>query len=99
MAKQVGYIANSIEGYDEGGKYIPFILVRNPSYIEASQQSELQKWLREEHNLRVRVDNVNTPKMGKWFYELQKLPCDIINLWTENSVIYDTYESALEQNL
>ena len=60
---------------------------------------DIQRWLRDNHKLHVRVDNVNHPILDKWYYEIQILPSGIINLWEEDSEVYNTYELALETGL
>ena len=65
----------------------------------APTQTTLHKWLRIHHKLHVRVDNVNNPIKNRWFFEIQRLPTGIINLWNINSITFETYELAMEAGL
>lgn len=65
------------------------------NYILAPNQSLLQKWLRDEHNLSIKIDD---------FFTNDKLRFDYIvaPLGTQeesNSDIFETYEEALEAAL
>jgi len=66
------------------------------STFSAPTQSELQKWLREKHNIIVLVDIFPTPQNYQEFkYSVSNniLPCGI------TTDLYDTYEEALEIGL
>lgn len=68
--------------------------------ICAPTQSLLQKWLREVHKIHIQIENVNVPEKEKWIYEIMRLPVGVIVLWNEEtSLIFDTYEQALEIGL
>jgi hypothetical protein len=68
--------------------------------ILAPLWQQVQRWLREKHNLHVDIQNVNNPTYGKWMYEINKLPAGILVLWNVNSSPnFDTYEEALEASI
>jgi hypothetical protein len=67
--------------------------------VTKCSQGILQTWLRNRHKLHVRVDNVNVPDIGRWFFEIQKLPAGIIKLWKTGDKTYASYEEALERGL
>lgn len=60
---------------------------------------ELQRWIRDIQNIHIRVDNVNHPHEGKWYFEIQHLPSGIENLWDEDAKVYDSYKIALEEGI
>jgi len=64
-----------------------------PNCYSAPTQSLLQKWLREEHNLKI---GVNTPFNGSKDYQVS-FPVNKIDWY--NSDYYRTYEQALEKGL
>lgn len=70
-----------------------------PNVVSRTSQAHLQKWLRDTHKIHVRVDNVNRPVVGKWYYEIQRLNTGIIYLWNPSNPVYDSYEQALEEGL
>ena len=69
----------------------------NPCYIPT--QSLLQKWLREEHNLHISVDNNNYEIKNMWCYDIHKLPYGLLRLWKRGEKTYSSYEEALEKGL
>ena len=67
----------------------------------APAQSFLQKWLREVHKIHIRlfVPRSRYQSIGKWAFEIDNLNTDIIEHFTKESPIFNSYEEALEAGL
>jgi len=99
LIKELGFNEETIALYDSKG-----IVIRNPGYTKneelirnyasAPTQSFLQKWLRENHNIHLCVQNKLSPSNTNMFY-LYKHANQKLN-WDN---YFATYEEALEKGL
>jgi len=104
LAKEKGFKKIVKSYYSEDGKSMRVSLTsknfNTRETISAPSQSLLQKWLREAHDIHIVVQNVNVPNLGKWMYEINKIPSGVLVLWDKDiSPNFNTYEKALEAAL
>lgn len=90
LAYEKGFLLNSHNKYNPDGQIRDNVLTNKD--MDAPYQSQLQKWLREKHNIIVVPDyNVNKRKYFHWLI--------IHGSTKEQSSFYDTWEQALELGL
>lgn len=64
------------------------------SEVRAATWIQIIDWFIEKYNIFLRIDVTNNPIVGNWYYEIQYLPSGIINLWSEDSIVYKTCKEA-----
>ena len=91
--------ANKVEGEFELGGYCN----NNPILLSLPNQSQLQKWLRDEHNLHIEiyVTHVNklTCKLTQYNWKLKKLNVKNKMQTRKSGYCHNSYEEALEEAL
>ena len=98
LAKEKGCTLNTPKAYNDNGVLV--IQSNYPSYIDeldisAPTQSLLQKWLREVHNVSIKIDDYYTNSRVRFDYNVCQLGSQ-----EDNPVgIFETYEEALEIGL
>jgi len=96
---RIGYITdkynyNSIEDYNYEGS--------DQEYVSAPTQSLLQKWLRETHNIHIKIEISN---IGRYYFQIYqfepKNKSNVLFFISQNVGLskYDVYEEALEIGL
>jgi len=81
------------DAYREDGKLGSCVLSDGLYDIQAPTQSLLQKWLREKHNIIIFLGPTTT--VGKYAVEVDTIE----EHYHSETLIYDTYELALEKGL
>jgi hypothetical protein len=87
------YGCNAPEDYNET-KYNIF-----DDFYLAPTLSTMQNWLIENQNIYVRIDITNVPIKKRWYYEIQKIPSGILELWNETKMTFSSYEEALDEGI
>jgi len=110
LAKEKGFNERCESGY----KYTERVM-KNPNQkfaknsellnegCTAPSQGILQKWLREQHNIRVFIENKTSGEFGFIIYTVNPDKTEVIGKpWVRNSFFtlsFKTYEEALEEGL
>lgn len=72
----------------------------DPTEYTAPEQWMVVEWLRINHNLWIEVFNCNVPEIGKWGFDIHRLPSGVAYLWNNSKAVFnspqDTYSAAFD---
>jgi hypothetical protein len=61
-------------------------------------QSLLQKWIRENHNFHIKIDNIRYGNSYKWIYDIRYIN-QLSDICQYEHILFNSYEEALETAL
>jgi len=72
----------------------------DPTEYAVPEQWMLCEWLRLNYNLWIVVSNCNVPEIGKWCFDIHRLPSSVAYLWNDKEATFnspqDTYSAAFD---
>lgn len=66
----------------------------DPTEYTAPEQWMVCEWLRVNYNLWIALSNCNVPEIGKWCFDIHKLPSGVPYLWNDKEPTFNSPQEA-----